>query len=101
MARYKHIRLCCHDTEENKEILGLMGYSFVPTYANRPYFWCLNIWTLSASAVYRQYGLLLSTSDLMAIALLPSKVAVEQFIYTLQDDALKEMESVGGYTRFI
>lgn len=101
MDKFRQIRVCCSNTERNKEILELMGYRFHLLFNNQHKLWCLNIWTLEASALFRQESLLLTTEHLMAIAMIPTIYAVEQFIYTLQDDALKEMRSNGGYNRFL
>ena len=85
MDKFRQIRVCCSNTERNKEILELMGYRYHLLFNNQHKFLCLNIWTLEASALFRQEILLLTTEHLMAIAMIPTIDVVEQFIYTLQD----------------
>ncbi len=101
MNNFKRIRVCCRNTVENVKILELMGYRISSIFNNQQKYWCLNIWTLEATTLFRQDGLLLTTEHLTAIAMIPSIDAVEQFIHTLQGDAIKEMKDNGSYSRFL
>lgn len=88
MAHTKLIRVCCRNTDQNKELLRSMGYrmSSLLFEGNNTY-WTLNIWTLEAWCSSKPHGLVLYPETLACIALLPTIDAVEAYIYMLQDEA--------------
>ena len=80
------IRVCCNNNADELELLSTMGYRIRHHSLNHNYLH-LNIWVESGHSEPRQDGLLLTTTDLEVIALLPTIDAVENYIYVLQDEA--------------
>lgn len=78
--------MCCNNNADELELLSTMGYWIKHCSLNHTYLH-LNIWFKSGHCEPRQDGLLLTKEDLEVIALLPTIDAVENYIYTLQDEA--------------
>lgn len=91
MAPHRQIRISCRNTDENIKCLEQMGYRVSRLYSRHGKYFHLNIWTLEATNTFNQQGLLITEDQLASIAVLPTIDSIEQFIYTLQDDALKEL----------
>lgn len=95
MAQLKYIRVCCRNTDQNKEILSSIGYRFNSIWSGNNLYWTLNIWTLEARCTSRPSGLVLYPETLACIALLPTIDAVEAYIYMLQDEAAETGRYIG------